>query len=651
VSIISGRNLAKSYGPQTLFEAISLTVRSGERVGLLGANGAGKSTLLRILAGDEQPDQGTVERRRGSNVMLLSQEPKLDPELTPRAIVERGMADWHTAIRRHTELSVAIGQDPERASALIDEQSQVAETIDRLGGWAREHVATQMLGNLRVRDLDRPVGTMSGGERRRVALAELLVAEPDLAILDEPTNHLDIETIEWFEQYLAESFRGGVLLVTHDRYVLDATADRVIELDGRKLQEFIGGYAEYLEQKAELMAHSERVESNRLNVLRREREWLLRGAKARTTKQKARVQRAEALLQAKGPEQGQRADFTGLELGAGRMGKTILDLDAACLDVGGKRLIEKLTFRMVSGERVGIVGPNGAGKTSLLKLVAGELEASGGKVVRGANTEIVYFDQTRGNLRDDWSIIDNVAGREGAERLGAGVVQIGPRAIEMRSYLEQFLFDGSKQRQKVGALSGGERARVALAKALRTGANLLLLDEPTNDLDVSTLGALEELLQTWPGCALIVSHDRYFLDRVATSMLAFEGDARVVQYPGNYETYTRLRPQPGEEQVKAPRDAEPRAASAKSTPAPTATVRAKPLTNAERKELDNILDEIGAIESRVSALQARLADPALYAESADAAKRVQSELSEAEDLLVRRTGRWEELEARRDVKK
>jgi ATP-binding cassette subfamily F protein uup len=651
VPIVSARQMSKAYGAASLFSDVSLTVRTGERVGLIGNNGTGKSTLLRILAGVETADSGIVERRRERTVLYLPQEPFLDPAATPRRLVERGLVEWHAATNRHAELTRALeaaGSDAAR-QVLVDEQASVAETVEHLGGWAKDHVAIEMLAHLGVRDVDREVGSMSGGERRRVALAELLVAEPSLAILDEPTNHLDAGTVEWLETYLAEEFRGAVLLVTHDRYVLDAIADRIVELEHGRLTEFSGGYGDYLEQKAELVAHAERVEQNRLNLLRRERAWLLRGAKARTTKQKARIQRAEALERGKPPDEHDRVKLAGLESGAARTGKSILDLVDLKLRIGDRTLIRSLTLHLVSGDRIGVIGANGAGKTSLLRLAAGELEPSSGTLARGTNTKIVYFDQARSGLVDEWSVFDNVAEREGALRGHADVVRIGDRTLELRTYLEQFLFDSGKQRQKVGSLSGGERARVALAKALRTGANLLLLDEPTNDLDVSTLGALEELLATWPGVALVVSHDRYFLDRVATSILAFEDDGAVTVYPGGYESYRRLR-----DEAALQRSAEAKPASA--PPAPRARTEAstpsgpKPLTFAERKELDGILDEITALETRVQELEAQLANPSLYG-NPDDARRTREDHARVERDLAERTSRWEALEARRDATK
>ncbi|HVW28290.1 MAG TPA: ABC-F family ATP-binding cassette domain-containing protein [Polyangiaceae bacterium] len=652
MSVISARGVFKSYGSQTLLTDVSLTIEPGDRIGLLGANGAGKSTLLRVLAGLEAPDGGKLERTRDANILYLAQEPVLDGASTPRALVEEGLAAWHRATRRHAEISRKLeGARGPEGEALLAEQAALAESIERLGGWSREHVATEMLERLGVREPDRPVGTMSGGERRRVALARLLVAEPTLAILDEPTNHLDTETIEWLEEYLDREFRGAVLMVTHDRYALDRVARRVFELEGGVVREFSGGYSGYVEQKAELVEHMERVEQNRLNLLRRERAWLLRGAKARTTKQKARRDRAEALLAESAPREAERVDLGGLAAGAPRMGKTILDFEDVGLSVGGRELVRSLTFNMVSGDRVGVVGPNGAGKTSLLRVASGELAPTRGRVVRGANTNAVHFDQARAGLIDDWSVFDNVAGREGADRGAADVVRIGENVLEMRSYLERFLFEGVKQRQKVGSLSGGERARVALAKALRSGANLLLLDEPTNDLDVHTLASLEELLVGWPGTALVVSHDRWFLDRVATSILAFDGSGEVRRYAGNYETYRSLKEQAEAADKELERARAEAAKPAKPDPPKPDSGEPRPLSFSEKKELEGILDEITALEARVAELEAALGKPELYAAGKEDARRVQADYDAAKSALTARTSRWEDLEARRDVKR
>ena len=500
--ILSARGLNKAYGARPLMTDATFTLKRGEKAALLGPNGTGKSTLLRVLAGIEPGDSGFVDRRRDASMLYLPQEPVLDGTKNARELV-----------------------------------------AERLGEWSGEHEVDEMLDRLGVIDRERPVATLSGGERRRVALAQLFVARPDLALLDEPTNHLDADTIAWLETYLRDTFRGSVLMVTHDRYVLDAVATRIFELDAGHLTEYakrddhLGAYADYLDQRSERDAQDERVEKNRQNLLRREVEWLRRGPKARSTKQKARIDRAHAKLAEPGLVQRARVDFSGLEEGASQLGGTILDFRDVTVGIGERTLVRDLTLNIVRGERIGVVGPNGAGKTSLLRVVNGELEPLRGTVKRGMQTKIALFDQSRAMLHDNWSVLDNIAEREGAERTGAGQVSIGDRVMDVRTYLELFLFDPQSSRRKVSALSGGERARVALAMALKTGANVLLLDEPTNDLDIVTLSAVEELLETWPGCAIVVSHDRWFLDRVATSILAFEGDGKVNLYGGNWSSY------------------------------------------------------------------------------------------------------------------
>jgi ABC transport system ATP-binding/permease protein len=432
MTVLSARSLTKAYGSATLFEGAAVTLDEGDRVGLLGVNGSGKSTLLKVLAGLELADSGVIDRRKGARVLYLPQEPVLDQDATARAIALEGLAEWYEAKARHEAVTRIIesamggaldgihaagtggtfaeegtsSAPPEHGQSqglkrggqdLIEEQARLAERVETLGGWDRDHIAGEILHKLGIWDTERTVGTMSGGERRRVALARVLVAEPDLAILDEPTNHLDTETIEWLEGHLV-AMRGAVLMVTHDRYVLDATATRVLELDRGRLREFTGNYADYLDQKASLLEHEERVESNRLNFVRRERAWLLRGARARTTKQKARIQRAEEAIALPAAA---RAPEARLEASATRSGKTILELHDVGLDLGRRTLIDKLTLHMVKGDRIGVVGPNGAGKTSLLKLVSGELEPTRGQVVRGAQMKIAYFDQGRADLKDD----------------------------------------------------------------------------------------------------------------------------------------------------------------------------------------------------------------------------------------------------------
>ncbi len=544
--VLTARAITKAYGLRPLFNEATFTIRRGEKAALLGPNGTGKSTLLRVLAGLEPMDTGSIERRRDASILYLPQEPVLDPARSPREIAREGLASWHAAKERYDALSHRLEQG-DFDDEILAEHATLGEDIERLGGWSRDHEVDEVLAHLGVRDVERPVGTMSGGEKRRVALARILVAKPDMAIFDEPTNHLDADTITWLEGYLVKEFPGAVLLVTHDRYLLDAVASRVLDLEDGRIVEYtkrndsVGTFEDFLEQKAEQYAHAERVESNRLSFVKKEIEWLRRGPKARSTKQKARIQRAEAAISADGLRTRGEVELVGLEAGSSRLGGTILEMLDVSVELGGRRLVKDLTLRLVKGDRVGIIGPNGIGKTTLLRLVTGELEATAGQVVRGVQTKFAYFDQARTTLRDDWTVLDNVCEREHSDKVGAGSVSIGDRTMEMRAYLELFLFEGAALRRKVSALSGGERARVALALALKSGANVLLLDEPTNDLDIATLGSLAELIESWPGCVLVVSHDRYFLDRVVTSILAFEDGGTVTHYAGNWDNYRQQK--------------------------------------------------------------------------------------------------------------
>jgi ABC transport system ATP-binding/permease protein len=639
--VLTAQGLRRAYGTHTVLDDVSVSVRSGERVGLVGRNGSGKSTLARILAGDEPPDAGQVVRRRDARVEYLSQEPAFDGDHTARQAVLEGLGAWREARARHEAASVALeAGSADDVETLLETQAAAAAEIERLGGWQLEHRADAVLGHLGITQLDQPVGTMSGGERRRVALARLLVAQPDLAILDEPTNHLDADTVEWLERHLAEAFTGALLLVTHDRYLLDRVVTRTLELERGSLHAYEGGWGAYLEAKAERMAHEARTEANRKNFMRRELEWLRRQPKARTGKQKARVQRAEA-AQANAPAQADKP--LALSVQQTRAGGTVLELDALGLELGGQRLIDGLTLALAPGERVGIVGPNGAGKTSLLRCILGELPPAHGRVVLGARTRVAYLAQTRASLDDDATIAHNVAGQRRE-------VDFHGRRIHLRTYLDRFLFDADRMHQPVGSLSGGERARVALAKLLLEPANVLLLDEPTNDLDVDTLGALEQMLVGFDGVALVVTHDRYFLDRVATSILAFEGQGHVVRYAGDYSSYRTQRERTARARAEADRN-EARASAPPSPEGPHPTKTAPPrrgLTYGERLELEAIMGHIEQAEAEVARLEAVLADPAIYRDRADEVPAQLEALERARAEAQRLTERWEELETKRE---
>ncbi|MFO0696426.1 MAG: ABC-F family ATP-binding cassette domain-containing protein [Polyangiales bacterium] len=634
--VLVATDLVKSFGTRVLLDGVSVSIRSGERVGLVGNNGSGKSSLARILAGLDTPDSGTVAVRRSAEVEYLEQEPALDPDATALAIVESGLAAWKAATARHEAASAALAKGEGDLDAHLAAQAEAAADVERHGGWDAGHEARSMLAHLGIADPSRTVGTMSGGEKRRVALARLLVASPALAILDEPTNHLDVDTIEWLEEYLAESFRGALLLVTHDRYFLDRVVERTLELENGRLHSYDGGWDRYLEMKAERLAHEERVEANRKNFLRTELDWLRRSPAARTTKQKARVERANAALSETGPT---RERTVSLSMDTTRLGGTILDLDHVGIELAGRTLIRELTLSLRKGERIGIVGPNGAGKTTLLRLLTGELSPTRGQVVLGKNTRIAYFDQGRSGLLDDKSIQENVAGDRTK-------LDLGGETVDVRTYLSRFLFAPERLRTRVGALSGGERARVSLAKLLLSPANLLLLDEPTNDLDVATLSSLESMIVEANASALVVSHDRYFLDRVATGILAFEGDGKVVLYQGNYETYRSLRAQA--EAASRASEPPPAKPTPKVEPEKAPEKAKKGLTYKERIELEGILPAIEKAEAELATLEAELGDPEVYAKRAAEVPALVAKRDRAKEEVERLVERWSDLEARRE---
>jgi ATP-binding cassette subfamily F protein uup len=650
MSVLAALDIDKAYGERVLLAKASLTLDEGERVGVVGRNGAGKSTLARILAGVEPADGGSIALRRGARVAFLAQEPVLDESRSVRATVEEGLEAWLSARTKHEAITARIAGG-ETTDALLAEQLAAAAEVERLGGWDRSHEVERVIDHLGIGDLiDRPTAHLSGGQRRRAALAQVLVGAPDVMILDEPTNHLDADTIDWLERYLADEFRGAVLFVTHDRWLLDRIADRTIEVDRGAIYPYEGGYAAYLEAKAERLTLAERTERNRQNFLRTELEWLRRQPKARGTKQKARIERAEA-AKAAGPmrEEG-RVELSAEVADAGR---SILDVRGLNLKLGDRYLLKGLDLAMTTGERLGILGPNGAGKTTLLRAIlasTGDGSAAGapgssrslggslsfdGSIGLGRRVRVGYLDQERAGLDGDLSVFDCVA---------RAVPSIDKERIDPRSYLERFMFDTHAQRKKVAALSGGERARLALARLLASAANLLLLDEPSNDLDTDTLSALEDFLSSYEGSLLVVTHDRYLLDRVTTGILCFEGDGRVTRYAGAYQAYASARE----------REAESKKAAKSAVAKPTVRAeKPKPpgLSKNEQRELDGIMDKIDEAEQVAAAIEAELGDPALYSAGADPTKAamVQTRLDDARAKVAKLTVRWEELESKKAV--
>jgi ATP-binding cassette subfamily F protein uup len=634
VTILTATGLTKSYGPHHVLEGLDVSIHQGERVGLVGANGSGKSTLARILAGEEVADTGEIAVRREARVMYLAQVPQLDPARSALDIVLMGLQGWWEARERYEQASFDLeqGRDLDRA---IEAQTRAHAELERFGGFDVSHRALSVLGALGVRYPQAAVGNLSGGEQRRVALARLLVAEPELAILDEPTNHLDIDAIEWLELHLADTFRGAVLLISHDRYFLDGVVDRTLEIERGKIYGYEGGFADYLRGKAERIALAERTEQNRQNFLRKELDWLSRSPPARTTKQRARIQRAESAIQKGPPAKAQKLD---LELQTTRGGKSILDLERVCIDAppdvslarGQRRLITDLTLHLTQGERIGVLGPNGCGKSTLLRAILGEHPLAGGRLTLGKNARIAYLSQHRTGLDEDKSILENVAE-------GRSHVRVGEREIHAMSYLENFLFRGSDVRKPVKALSGGERTRVALAKLLKQETSLLLLDEPTNDLDLDTLAALEGLLLEHDITAIVVTHDRWFLDRIATSILWFEGDARVTRLVGNYTT------------VREFREGQKSSATTTTNTNTTTTPKVKKagLSYKEQRELEQIEGLIARVDERVAELDALLSDATVYQTRAAEVPQLVAERDAKRAESERLMNRWAELEEKR----
>lgn len=635
MSLLSAHNLTKAYGTRQILKDVTLTLLADQRVGLVGDNGSGKTTLARILAGVETADTGVRMLRREARVGYLAQVPTFDPKLSALQTAMLGLEEWSKTRSEFEHVNQQLaGASTPAPTALLNRQAELGSRFEQLGGWEQEHRVHTLLEHLSVPDVHAAMTTLSGGEQRRVALAQLLVSEPDLLILDEPTNHLDTETIEWLEQYLCKDFKRALLLITHDRYFLDRIVTRTIELSGGTAVSYDGGWSEYLSAKAERELLEERTENNRQNFLRKEIEWLRRQPKARTGKQKARIDRANTAIDA-----APTTAKGGLRLSAAsvRQGSTVLDLHDVRVDVAGKRLIDGLTFDLKRGQRVGIIGRNGAGKTTLLKTLTGVLSPNHGTVTVGKNTKIAYFDQGRTGLDESKTIAENVAGLR-------DTVQLGEQTLTIYSYLDRFQFRRDDIRKKIGMLSGGERARVALAKLLLESTNLLLLDEPTNDLDVTTLGALEELLTEFGGSVVVVSHDRYFLNRVATDLLVFEGAGKVTAYVGNYDTYLSLKPSQSA-------DPAPSEAPAVAKPAASSAVGKRPpkLTFKEEQELQGIEQRIANAELEVSAMQAQLADPSFYRSEQAQIEQVNAKLKAAQLELDAALGRWEELETKREA--
>ncbi len=524
--IYSMIGVSKFHAKKQVLKDIYLSYFYGAKIGVLGLNGSGKSSLLRILAGTDKDFLGETVLSPGHTVGFLEQEPQLDPTKTVLEIVQQGVQPVIDLLKEFDEINNAFGDADADMDKLMDRQAKVQDKLDAAGAWDLDSKLEMAMDALRCPAGDTLVGTLSGGEKRRVALCRLLLQQPGILLLDEPTNHLDAESVEWLEKHL-QQYPGTVIAVTHDRYFLDHVAGWILELDRGAGIPFKGNYTSWLEQKKGRLQQEEKVESQRQKTLERELEWIQMSPKGRHAKGKARITAYEDLLS---QETQQKIQDLEIYIPSGpRLGNVVVEADDVTKAYGEKLLIDDMTFALPPGGIVGVIGPNGAGKTTLFRMIVGEEKADEGKIRIGETVKIAYVDQNR-PLDGDKSIFEEISG-------GLDIVQLGTREMPSRAYVARFNFSGQDQQKKVGTLSGGERNRVHLAKVLKEGANVLLLDEPTNDLDVNTMRALEEALENFAGCAIVISHDRWFLDRVATHILAFEGDSRVYWFDGNYSEY------------------------------------------------------------------------------------------------------------------
>ncbi|MDG4867844.1 ATP-binding cassette domain-containing protein [Guyparkeria sp. 1SP6A2] len=625
--LLTVENLQFAIGNRALLDHANLTMERGDKFALIGRNGEGKSTFLKMLAGIQRPDDGQIRLEPGAKVAYLPQDPHLDTDDSVYSVIAEGLGDLHDVLTEYHKLIQNADSDEalERLSTLQHE----LETRD---GWMAGQKIDEVVTRLGL-DPDASVRGLSGGERRRVLLGQALVLEPELLLLDEPTNHLDIAGIEWLED-LVRRFNGAVVFITHDRAFLKRLANGIIELDRGNLTTWPGDYANYL-RRVEERANAEAQENARFDkTLAQEEVWIRQGVKARRTRNEGRVRNLEQ-MRAERAQRREKAGSVALSAEAGkRSGKIIAETEHVNVTFGEKTVIKDLTTTVLRGDRVGLVGPNGAGKSTLIKLLLGQIEPTSGKIKRGSQLEIAYFDQHRAQLRDDWTAIENLC--DGGDRL-----EVGNSNVHGIGYLQQFLFTPERARTRVELLSGGERNRLLLAKLFAKPANLLVLDEPTNDLDLETLEVLEQALADYDGTLLLVSHDRAFLDNVVTSLLVFKGDGEIEEVVGGYQDYLDQRgaTQKTTESSSARKSAAPAKAATKSK-AP-----ARKLSYKDQRELDQLPARIEALEAEQSALNEIVNDPGFYQNEAAEIERRLARVTEIERELEQSIERWMELEA------
>ncbi|HEX2490058.1 MAG TPA: ABC-F family ATP-binding cassette domain-containing protein [Blastocatellia bacterium] len=636
MNILSLESVSKTYGIKPLFESVSFGLDESDKVGVIGANGSGKSTLLRVIAGEEPPDTGRVVIANERVVAFLSQNPSYDPDQT---VIEAVFSGGNEALRQKLELvreyeefCAKLAGQGGADEKLMNRVAELTRRLETSGAWRLETEAKNILARLGVIDLRARMNALSGGLRKRVALAHSLIIEPDLLILDEPTNHLDAETVEWLERYLAE-FKGALLLVTHDRYFLDRVTNRILEIDRGLARTFAGNYGHYLEKKQE-QEERQVVEAQRLKQMaRRELEWLRRGPKARTTKAKARIDRANELIQQSRQAAREIAGKKSLDIAfeSSRLGGKILSLQGVGKSYDGRAIISDFNYQFKRGDRIGVIGPNGAGKTTLLEIIARRIDPDAGAIEAGKSLVIGYYDQENREFDESQRLIDYI--KDVAERIQT----VDGDWITASQMLDRFLFPPAMQYQPIASLSGGERRRLYLLRILMSAPNMLLLDEITNDLDIATLSALEDYLETFPGCLVVVSHDRYFLDRTIDYIFRFEGEGRIREYPGDYSAFIEIRDRESSE--KALTELVTKAATRpreESNPAQDSSAKRK-LSFKERRELEELEARIPAAEARKAEIEKQL-----DANSSDhvLVQKLYEELQSLNESLDRDMERW-----------
>lgn len=640
-TLLTLTDVHKTYdAKRPLLTGVSLSIHEGDRIGLIGANGSGKSTLLKIAAGEELPESGERIVRPGTRIVTLEQEPRFDPQASIRDVVRAGLAGREEQLVELEEVHAALAVSnlsEGDMTRLLRRQERLQTALDELGGHDVEHLVEATIDKVGLPDPEAACGTLSGGEARRVALARVLVRPPDLLFLDEPTNHLDAFVIAWLEQQL-EELRVPFVLITHDRYLLDRVVDRIVEIDRGHSYEYEGGYSEYVIARAARLEAEERSERARLNVLRRETAWMRRGPPARTTKSKARIARYEELV-------SNAPDATPDELALAfpfghRLGTKVVELHNVAHSYDGTTpVLPPVELRLEPGTRLGVVGPNGAGKSTFINILLGRLTPSAGEVVVGSTVRFGTVDQRREDLDPEKTVVEEVAGKNDH-------VMVGDRRVHVASFLNRFLFPGPKKDVLIRSLSGGERGRVLLAKLMLTGANVMVLDEPTNDLDLATMRALEEALLGFPGAAVVVSHDRWFLDRVATEVLHLDGHGSAYLHAGDMtsllERFERDRQAAATNKPAAKKKPKPVRAATQADGA----AQKKGLAPWEKRELDELEGTVAELEEALAKLDEELADPAVYADGGARGRELQEQRATAAEALETALARWEELAER-----